>query len=618
MLRDTIIPSVWFNAKFSEIENFDISQRPYEFWFRKDEFFLIKREWIYTNETTWGTPLWRCEWNIVWWVLYNDTIYVYDDLKKVYKFYNNWGAYALLKIYNNTDTLSLYTTDINWQTVKQKAYILPYISWLEKTFTVDWINTTNNDWSWNVVLSVNEANTFASWDVWKCIYIKTSTLAQFQIRQISQYVTATKVYLSEMFYQVPANWDTWELYTEIYDMVVFNNLRKTVETVLCIDTKSAHTSSLRYLAGNDSALFEWRLWLLNQYWTSIWGSLATWEYEILDPLAVIWTSKDNKWESIKHIEVFQRYILCFYNNNISAIWKLWNDTNGDPIFTITNILSWVSTFWVYSFIVKDWTPYFFANNKKIYTLWITAVSEWVLQWTLQDQWNVIQEGLNLIESTDEVRLYSDEKWLWIIIKWTSGTRIFKYYSNYQWWLLHTYTVLFSTNIFKINWKEYFWIWKDICWYWWAEDLWNAINQKLVVTWPTQEYWSIFKLLQIKLLLWYYTNLTDFDCTLELWQEPFKMIITKNATWMDYVTWNNQAATDTTLWSNVLWYLILGWENPSEANLSKIWLVWLRIWKWWIYYKITLTNKDNKNLNIWMIDVQYVPQNPYLVPVRNVK
>lgn len=623
MLNDDFIAQKWFNSIFSELINYNLVQSPYEDWFLPETATLKKRPGLFTDQWVWGTYNWQAHWTLMWKIIVWWVMFCRDNLCNVYRFEKVLWEYVMTLVYDNTLwPLTLFSTSSYLTTVKQKALKVPYLSWKVKSWTADKVLSTNDDWSWNTILFVNEDLTFSSASVWQYIYFtdSASTKAKYQIRQITQYLTAKSVVLSSMFYSDPSDWavnEPWETYATIGDVVVFNNLRTSAWLVLCLAV-SDNEATYRNLWWNDIEIFEWRLWQISWYWTSVWWSIGSWEYEILDPTTVLWWSTTLMWQKMDSFVLVKNYLLVNQENSISVVWQIWQDALLTPIYTMNNISWWDSAFW-YDSIFYEWGLYFYWKNK-IFKWWdVVATSTNIIELQSKNQWIIINKFLKWIWLLDYVRCYELGDWS-IIIQYTdlsTKTTILKYDPTYEWWLPWEYNLVIKDK-FEPFYEDFIvCVWDKVCLMAWTDDLWWDISTKCVVTGSKQIRNSIFSLKKFKITLWYYSNVVWFKATIEIWRDVFRSIIKKDANWVSYLTRQNIWAWWWTLWSVPLWLMNLWWVNSVDSYIARQWLIGIPIWKKCTYYKLTLENIDNYDLNIsgitWLVETG----NPYITPLNNV-
>jgi len=623
MIVDTFIPTVWFNSVFSYLKNFEISLSPIEEWFKWTKFFFIKRPWFWTKKNTQDQYVWELEWNYIWHYVYQDTWYVRDDLWKVYKFYKDTtNNYVLEKIYDNTDWLEIYEKDTYWNYVQQRALTVNYLT--EKLWSYTVQSANNFAWSWDVVeLVVNEAWSFTSADIWKYLYFPYQASAdwRFMFRQIVEVVDDRTVHLNEQLYTDPAtiniSWQPIEKYDRLDEVIVFNNLKEpTTRQVLTYEI-TTWNFELRMLWWKDIAIYDWRYWNVTEDGSSVWWSVLTWEYEILDPDTAFWNVIEKRGERILSIYPYRNYLLIFYKTTIAVIRQIWKDSNWIPIYNWNTIL-WET--WIFSpesYFIKEWNLYVFTIWKKICSLEIKPQSTNIIEWVLQSQADIIQHKLNDINYTQRVKMFWYDVWIWLLVSDEYWTYIWKYTFEYKWRYYNE-----SKKTLKSYYSWIYWDWMNWCerWVvlkWWETDLWEDIEQEVQIVWPQQTYWDAFTILQLKILLWYYDNVMDFEVELDLWHEKFITNIYDTSQWINFVQRQNIATWDWSLSTVPMSYNLYWWVNTLKNKINKIWLMSLRVWKSWVYYKFTLRNRNNKNINFWYLWVQYKQGNPLVAPIMNV-
>lgn len=625
MIPEDYIPQKWLNSIFSELLNYELVQNPYEEWFLWSEATLKKREWLFTDKWVWWVYNWQADAElvskeIVWWVAF-----FWDVECNVYRFEKNNWSYVMTKIYSNPASpdpghLTLFTVNAYWKKVKQRALSFSYLSVLEKSWTADKVNSTNDDWNWNVILAVNEDNTFSASDVWKYIYFtnSASTSAKYQIRQIVQYVDKKTVYLDQQFYAEPAlraSNEPWETYKTIDTIVVFNNIRNSAWLVLCIDA-TTNEAYFRNFWWNDIEFFEWRLWMISWYWTSVWGSLASWEYEILDPNTALWSSINLAWQKMDSLILTKNYLLVNQENSMSVVWQMWYNTQTTPIYNMNSISSWESSFWYDSIFYKSWL-YYLAKDRTFNWWDIVPTSTNLIELQTKNQWIIIDKFLSRIRSTDYVSCY--DFWRWKIIQHNDWVKTYMlvYDYIYECRLPWEYNVVINDKFEMFYEDLLICVWDKICIKKWNNDLWNDIRVRAVITWPRSSKNSISSLLKLKIWLWYFWNVVKFKMRLDLWNQVFESKIEKDINWVEYLTWQNIWWLWTSLWLVPLWMNWLWWNNVVNDYIAKLWLLWIPVWKKCTYFKFEIENIDNYDLNIVWITSITETWNPYITPLQNV-
>lgn len=642
MLQEDFIPQKWFNSIFSELNNYELSQYPTEKnWFFSETATAKKREGLYTEkDTDWNynrKTAWNIKWKIiVWWVMF-----IWDDKCHVYRFEKDVNEdYVLTEVYNNPTTESvLFTKDRYNRRVKQRALCISYLNKIDKTFTVDKNASTNDDWNWNTIIAANEAWTFTDWSVlWEenmlsyYIYFPSNSSSQvrWQIRQIVQipsWENWKQAYLPQMFYSEPTDWlvdEPCEVYKWIEDVIIFNNIRKwSVDWPVLTIWVSDWEVHFRDMGWIDIEMFEWRLWMINSYATSVWGSLATWEYEILDPATVRGSSTDSRWQKMDSLVLIKNYLLINMENSMSVIWKMavW-DNEVDPIYNINSIINGESAITPDAIFFKSWL--YFVNVDRMFE-WgdVVAVSSNMIYWETTNQWEVIQPQLNSIEYWDYVRAY----WIWRMkiiqhAKSPTHTQMLVYDDLYEWWMVWEYENLWIEDRFDRFYDErVIGVWDKLCFKRWDNDLWQPISCKITVVWSKNYINSIFSLKKIKIWLWYYSNVQKFKLSLDLWYSVFEWHIRKDSEWTKYIMWNNIAAEQWEwLWASPLWIPTYWWWDEDtwlESYIWQIWLLWVPIGKKCTYYKLTLENIENSDVNITGISVLTEGWNTYITPANNI-
>ena len=629
MLNEDFIPQKWFNSIFSELENYELVQNSVEWGFAQNECTLKKRDGLFTDQNVWWIYNRQMDaafaGKIVFWWL----AFIRDQSGNVYRFEKISWSYAFSKVFDNSGpSVFMFDTDMYGNIVKQKAIVLPYTSLFINNWTADKVLSTNDDGSGNVVLTVNEAATFAAWSVGQYIYFTNaaSAAAKYQIRQIVQFIDGKTVYLGEAFYADPSTrWiaEPGETYETIANVIVFNNLRDTNGLVLCIDTTD-NSTTYRNLSGNDIELFEWRFRQISGYGTSVGGSLATGEYEILDPATVRGDSVNARWFKMNSLILAKNYLIVNLENSVSVLWNIWVDTNNIAIYNLTSVANWESSFWVDSIFYKWWL--YFVGKDRLYEWWdIIPTSTNIIELQVKNQWIIIEHYLKQMNYSDYVRCY--DYWKWMIIQFTdwTDTRMLVYDAIYEWRLPWTFKNNAIYDKFEMFYGDMLICVGDkVCLKQWNIDITENISCKCVITGSKQIKNSIFSVKKIKLALWRFNNLVhNFKIRIDLGEAVFESKIEKDSMWVSYLTRQNLSANGSSLGSIPIGFNLLGWWNGSwwsnmiSMFIARMWLIGIPVGKKCTYYKITLENLDNYDLNIQGITVLTEAGNPYVTPLQNV-
>ena len=161
--------------------------------------------------------------------------------------------------------------------------------------------------------------------------------------------------------------------------------------------------------------------------------------------------------------------------------------------------------------------------------------------------------------------------------------------------------------------------KKWCYADWNDDLWDNISQELKITWPQTEWmdWRMCYMQQIVFRTWFFNKASDFDIILDMWNDRFKMIAQWEASSTEYIKRQNISSWDWSLWTSILWLWWIWWWSVLQDNISKMSVLWFKVWIWFTwYFKMTLSNKNNSDINLSLIEFQYIAWNPYMTPRKN--
>lgn len=620
MFQEDFIAQQWLNSIFSELENYELVQNPTEEGFFWPTATLKKRGWLFTDVGVGGVYNRETDWEIqgkviIWWIAY-----FWDDECKVYRFEKSWWDFVMTKVYDNPDGLTLKDEDMYGNRLKQKAIVVPYLSKFVNSWTADSVLSTNDDWSGNVKLVVNEVGIFSSASVGQYIYFTNdaSTNAKYQIRQIVEFIDDQTVFLSEMFYADPSTWspnEAWETFETIDQVVVFNNLRDSDNLTLCIGVVDDEIT-FRNLWGNDIEIFEGRYWYINAYWSAVGGSFATGEYELLDQDTVLWASSDWRWQKMNSLILTKNYLMVNQETSISVVWQIAETETSAPIYNLNSIINGDASFSPESIFYK-WGLYYIGKDILLQWWDIVAVSTNLIYGETKNQWKIIQRYLNEIEPDTFVRTYDFGRWPVIQYVKDGITTMITYDNIYEWWLPRKYNLEIYDKFEMFYWELLIGVWNKICFKRWTDDLWEDIKVKCVITWSKNFVNSLFSLKKIKLSLGYYKNVVKFKMRLDLWYAVFEGKVEKDANGIEYLVRQNLAWSGWWLWYVPIGFNTVWWWNSLDDYIAKIGLIWIPIGKKCSYYKLTLENIDNFDLNIVGISVLTEWWSPYITPSVNV-
>lgn len=634
MIPEEFIPQAWLNSIFSELWNYEMVPNSVDEWFPSEFWTLKKRAWLFTDRGVDNVFNRQMKANGAGKLINGGVAYFWDQDCNVYMFERVSNAYVMTEVFTNPSFgdpwhLTRFNQDSYGKRVKQRALVLPYVWWLVNGWTADKVNSTNDDGSGNVVLAVNEAAIFDPvTSLWQYIYFtpQATDAARYQIRQIVQVINDQTVYLSEQFYGDPVDWDTAEpgqTYANIDSIVVFNNIRDENWLVLCMSLDGTEFT-YRNLGWNDIELFEGRFWQISSYWTSVAWSIATGEYEIIDPSTVRWGSNNARWQKMDSLMVAKNYLVINMEAGISVIWQFAEDPNtGLWIYNMTSIMNGDSGFWPDALFYKWWF-YYVGKDRFFEGGDIVPTSDSIIELQVKNQWLTIDRYLTAIDNADYVRSY--DFWRWIVVQYVKEwqTVMLVYDNIYKGWLPWWYNMEIYDKFELFYWDLLIIAWDKICIKGWNKDIDESISVKCVITGSKQIKNSIISLKKIKLSLGYFDNVVhNFKISVDIWKAVFEGKIKKDSSWVAYLNRQNIAAWWSSLGSGPIWFNLLGWGNAEgwphnvATFIAKMWLIGIPIWMKCTYYKITFENLENYDLNIQWITVLLESGNPYITPLENV-
>lgn len=131
LMFDKYLCQEWINSVFTDILNCEIESRPSKEWFQWTDFFLRKRDGLYSSKDWLGNNIWNVTGNIKWSTYFDSKIRTYTDLWYLYNF--DGSSISAVTASSNIIQYTTWGSDVN----------LNVVWWYNKRwqeFTVTWWN----------------------------------------------------------------------------------------------------------------------------------------------------------------------------------------------------------------------------------------------------------------------------------------------------------------------------------------------------------------------------------------------------------------------------------------------------------------------------------------------
>lgn len=450
-----------------------------------------------------------------------------------------------------------------------------------------WVNTTTNPWdkkwiifkvidviSWSKVAIQIEWDTWVEFESWD-IAIFYPVLKDFITFNITWYTDLWLCQANYKFWIDPITWEKW----------YFNTL-------------------WNY---KDMEFFDWRLFTITDttYFNKFsWQPFYIWASGFKSTSETQLTSLENVWDFLFVWWLDKTYAIT---RTIDAGWLY--------LYGMRDL----TTQWLFSkksIVVYAWSLYAIMSDKSRYA--ITVNFSWQYpQVILKDTGTKIQNFLDRISEWDNIEWYVFAWDFWFVSQWQSWSNniLIRFDEDYGGFLVDELWYWFA-NYKSIHWISHSMYWNNIYIRWWDKDDDLDIEQKMVIIWPEGLIGFPFRLLMIRLVLWYLGSSIKFDINLEMDWQIYKNTIDWDAT-QSLLLQTVNLETEWTLWTTIKGTGIFGWLDWSWNMISNMLIMWVRIAKTWHIAKFTITNKDNSNLIFGRMDMLYQSTNPMLVPIKNV-
>lgn len=338
-------------------------------------------------------------------------------------------------------------------------------------------------------------------------------------------------------------------------------------------------------------------------------SLST-NYQIFDIDNVV--NFYDTWE-IVNIDSVWWALMVFFKHKIWAVTKVvLDEERWEFLYDYDDVFK----FGLYSpesYNFGKWWLRAFGDDHKLYTLSFDLESWWVVNPSATDQWEILQDFFDDFDGW-EVYIYMVEDNLRVVYKWDGFTNIYKYYSQWKWWIKDSYKIWWT------YWKDFVKVWPNVYSQyenklvkrWGIDDLWENIKQRLVMYWPKEWQFRLLQLLWVKIKTWFdYHNKVDWDLKVISWagiEAEIDLDIGNTRVIKDL----NASLQDTewTFWETLIWKAEFGWWVWSKitGNIAEVFYIsaWLNLAG--DYYKVVLENNSDKQFYFgWLVVVYTMHQ-----------
>ena len=533
------------NQVFDQIINCDITRPSYAKKKRPSHFALKKRKW-YKKLSVWVSNFWVSDvkvipWSSCWWSSDKTYLYLLSQDKTQYEIWLwpsqcdfeatkifEWVACACW--YNKFTEVeyAIWTPKIvssnsfsNW--VQSSVTSLNYDFW-NTTWPVQW-RLSVNDWT---LRDINYGTWSTQVNIWDYIVVRTWRTS-WQAKRVTWYDTTRK----ELILDTPWSW--FETWTNSYGWCTISIYPKWWTTLLFADAlwpkilnvwvtssiPTVQTISLNIIENkciSDITVSSWIRNFLTSEWYVVFGN--AW----LNVAYYAWS--ELVWEQFNQMISFKWYNVFTWRRTIKA----WVVTTVDNWYN-QNLYNLASDIWMFSLNAYSQfknSLYILWSNKRLYAAsiswsWSTNVDP---KLELTNMSEAIVWELDLLESSDSVSLYADEKTLKIFINSIWKTKILIYESDYWFWHIH------KVLNWSIQWySEWYYIWDWLYQYCWIKDGWTIdwvfYTQEISsILWENEPNWMSFNSFQDKKLDFIKTNI--WPSILNEWSSKILIEVNRNS------------------------------------------------------------------------------------------
>lgn len=482
------------------------------------------------------------------------------------------------------------------------------------------VNTYNNT-TW--VMTFTVALPGAVWDfVLKYVYVDTWTGRQ-QYSIISTQASSTSITAWQLFATDPVPWDTVVFYNSIEPQVLMPQLRRGSGSgdvwFLYSYTRWGYNNFWNFSTSKKLVFWDWRLVSL----TLDWQNLA---FQNQLYIEVAWLDTVSFWnEAALDIADFWAYLMCFFKNKIWVVRWFTNTTTNTTTYKYQDLAS----IWLYSaksYLIKGSDLYIFSSDKILYSVDISTLTINELSSELKDQWEILENYFDAFREWGEVTFNFSSGILRLVYKFNGATEVYKYIENYKVWVRDTYTFAgnFLSWLYNINDKKVSLYENQFVQFSWIQDLWINIVQKIKIYWPEEWKMSTFTLLKTKLRIWFdYINKIWWRVMVQIWWYKLtnRYFDLKDIDVIQEINWvidSKWLIGEAQIAQFIIW-----WELFSTEQLKLIYPeiidVWFNVWRKWQYFTMEITNDEEKQLYLNVInpiyntESQLVISNKWVIP-----
>lgn len=562
-----ILPTEWFNDKFSEIINSEITNPPYNQNFFDKFFFIRKRAWTALIKQN--------AWDVF------ESIIEYKDVNKTEVLVSSTTS-TKVRVYKfdlNTLVLTKILEEDKWN----NARMFKVLAWWESILT-SWTATA---WSVNDITDSTKSWTVNAY-AWAYVYLKSWTGAWALCNILSNTATALTVANAgwwDPFDVAPAAWTVFQVYESLVDNIIIqtkDSYRKydwvafeEISTTQWNDVKDAvlWKSIFRYADAKWNVFYsdERDVFKFYDWATATARLLRTWETDILRLYPF--------WDTLLVWTPSKMYLIK---------WSL-DSTSWLTIYSTQEIISnlWLFSSWA---IHYDKWMYFVGSDKRFYSLWLNVTGNQYVA-VLEEQWLTIFNYLNRLEFwTDKLNIYSDSQNIYIYkTNWICEEYV--YNVKYKWWTKNEYYMNVSwkyilNNVFYFLWDWYIWNREE----WYYKDLWEDYTQKIESVLWTENIFNIKNWKYFSILLGKTDYTQDWILKAERQLKNQKYSNERDLFNSEYLS-NMYDALQDTMGSSVMWFELMWWWSADILEqISDVEIIKTPIDIAWYICKLTLTSE----------------------------
>lgn len=479
-----------------------------------------------------------------------------------------------------------------------------YLSWARwPSAAIEYTVSSYNTTTWEIT-TVETTLSPAVDFIGKYAYISSWWTAKYQQRWIADIPANNKILPTSTFNIDPIPWDKIQIFTSILPQLWFPQLRKwstdpDKKFLFAIDsewnTKWIYMPERKRLTFWDNRVIQ----LTKDSQTLLASSNI--DYEI--PITTTVNFGNAK---ALNIVPYWWYIIAFFDNKI---WLVKKDIIDAAAWTFAYLYQDILDIWLYSdnaFLVNWWELYIFGNDRRFYSIDLSAISLWEIIAKPIDIWDTLVNYFNALEWGD-IKIYYNRWNLYIVHRWTTWSSVFKYNKFYKAWLIDSYSFSwYATNFFNFFYniwqKSYTISWSRIYNIWWLTDDWTNYKQNIQIYGPVQEMFSICKILQAIIRMWFdWTNKLAAKASIEMWWYTLTSKAWEFNKVEPIASINTSISSDWTLWWSLqgevqFWWV---WENTwlTSSLYPEIFDVSMKIGLFSSYFKLNIYNDEEAQMYI---------------------